>query len=209
MKSILTFTFLFFLILTSKAQLVTTPLYSLKVTQVASVAPDFAVVAVKFRKSNAELASLGLVQIFKDLEIDINLFGVEDELVTKSVTQKDSLGYFKDVFIRVNKLDKLDMLLIQLEKRGVNVSAVQIGYSNMEDLKLQAYNKAIKQAQNQKTNLNQTLGGKIGKLFLVKELNSFVENLDNSGNRSSITVNTLPGLVNVIVELEVSFELAQ
>ena len=61
----------------------------------------------------------------------------------------------------------------------------------------------------QKVNLNKVVGGRMGKLYLVKEFESVIENGYSSTGRISSGVNVKPGLVNVVVELEVSFELVE
>jgi uncharacterized protein YggE len=202
------------------AQLQNIPLVSAVGESVIKVKPDYAVIALKVKKSMnlATLQTTASFKIFEQNDTKIQLFGFDDKNIDYSLIQADSLVYVKEIFITVNDLENLDKYLLEIQKLGYK-DLIYLDYrvKDMSVYKDQARKSAIVSAKRKAMLMASELGQSIGKAHTIEELEvqSFNwYNIDNSKNLENMTYKLgseayviEPGYITIVVKVKVSFDL--
>ncbi len=180
------------------------PLLTFTQTQTVSVKPNTAVIRIELRKSFEQVGNTRLLDFFTELEINNRLLGIEKRSVELFPTFADSAGYVKRAVISVNDLSKIEPYLLLLKQRNVHVTSTQFLYSNLNQLKQQAYLEGIKVAKIRAQELSSALSAVLGKVYSIKESKFEIDNYANNTIQQSDYLSS-PLELNIVLELEDSY----
>lgn len=199
-------------------QLQNIPLITVTGESVVKVIPDYVILGLRIKKGLPGTENKPSFEIFKDEDTKIRLFDFNETDMARSIIQMDSATYYKEVFITINDIKKLDKYLLELYNLGYR-DYVYMDYrtSNYKRYKLQAKKEAVNAARKKAQELVAELGQTLGKAHTIEELpgedyNWY--NLNDKANSGKIMYklgadNYLiePGYITVTAKVKVSFDL--
>lgn len=202
------------------AQLENIPLITVQGEGTIQVKPDYIVLGFKVYKSmptNSNGDPIGF-EIFKDEDTRIKLFDFNEKDIDESLIQLEGLKYVKEVYISIYDLDKLNRILIELNKLGFSAfHYMDYRVKDFEMYKNQARIKAIKSAKEKASQLVGELGQQIGKAHTIEEIHFQDYNWYNKNEdiriedipfRSDADTYLLePGFIVITSKIKVSFDL--
>lgn len=214
---------IFFLLILSNplyAQLQNIPLITVEGEAFIKVKPDYVILGFKVSRE-INLNSQGnttAFDIFKTEDTKIKIFGFDDKNISESQIEVEKSIYVKEVFITVYDLNKLDNILLELNKLGFSeFTYFDYRIKNLTDLKYQANAKAMNSAKTKATLLAKELGQTIGKAHLIEEENYQDNNWYNfqkDDKKENLTFIQgaddyviEPGFVVITAKIKVSFDL--
>ncbi len=204
----------------SFAQLQNIPLITVTGESVVKVSPDYVILDVRIKKQLLTNASNNpSFEIFKEEDTKIRLFDFNEADLSKTVIQTDSSSiYYKEVFITVYDLKKLDKYLLELYNLGYR-DYVYMDYrvSNYNRYKTQARKEAINAAKKKAQLLATELGQIIGKAHSIDDVYSEDYNWYNLKDKVNLEKLTFkagadtyliePGYITITAKVKVSFDL--
>lgn len=200
-------------------QLQTVPLITVTGEAVIKTSPDYVILGLRIKKELLPNMENKLSQqIFKEEDTKIRLFDFNEADMSKSIIQFDSSTYYKEVFITITDIKKLDKYLLELFNMGYrDYIYVEYRSSNYSNLKTQARKDAINAARKKAQVLAAELGQTIGKAYTIEDLSSEEYNwyqLKDKTGLENITFKTgadgylvEPGYITVTSKVKVSFNL--
>lgn len=215
MRYILNFCFLFAgLSLFSQAQ--QPALLTVTGEAVVKVIPDQVILGIRIKKQLGGSDNKPAFEIFKEEDTKIRLFDFNEADLSKTFIQLDSAAYYKEVFIVINDLKKLDKYLLELYNLGYkDYIYMEYRSSSYARYKSQAREEAISDARKKAKQLSAGLYLGLGKAYAVEDLNSESYNwydLKDKKQAGRLTYrmgsdNYLiePGYITVTAKLRVSF----
>lgn len=218
MKPILSLS-LFFVCLQALSQTTQEPPH-IRVTgeAVVKVIPDYVVLGIRIKKQLNGADNKPAFEIFKEEDTKIRLFDFNEADMSKTFIQLDSAAYYKEVFVTITDLKKLDKYLLELYTLGYR-DYIYIDYrtSLYDKYKTQAREEAMADAKKKAKQLSLGLFLALGKAYAVEELNTEDYNwynLKDKKNAGKLTYkmgsdNYLiePGYITVTARVNVSFYL--
>ena len=115
MKKVVIYTLFNLIGMASFAQYQNIPLVTVYGESVVKVKPDFVVLEIKLTKDIfIENQNNSIFEIFSKEDTQINIFDFDGKLVSETWIQVDSLRYFKELFMTIKDLTKLDKILLEL-----------------------------------------------------------------------------------------------
>lgn len=183
---------------------------------VVKVIPDYVILGIRIKKQLNNTDNKPAFEIFKEEDTKIRLFDFNEADMSKTFIQLDSAAYYKEVFVTITDLKKLDKYLLELYTLGYR-DYIYIDYrtSLYEKYKTQAREEAMADAKKKAKQLSLGLFLALGKAYAVEELNTEDYNwynLKDKKNAGKLTYkmgsdNYLiePGYITVISRLQVSF----
>ena len=203
----------------SFAQFQNIPLVTVYGESVVKVKPDFVVLEIKLTKDIfVENQNNSIFEIFSKEDTQINIFDFDGKQVSEAYIQVDSLRYYKELFMTIKDLTKLDKILLELYKAGFkNYVFVDFRTSKKTDLINQARKDAIAAATNKAKLLANETGQLIGKVNTIEEIGSQEYNWYNLHKINTPDNNMYrlgsdnyiiePGYITVVAKVKVSFDL--
>lgn len=203
------------LVNTAFCQLQNIPLVIVTGESVVKVIPDYVILGIKIKKT---LPAEPSFEIFKEEDTKIRLFDFNEADISRSIIQVDSSIYYKEVFITISDIKKLDKYLLELFNLGYR-DYVYLDYriTNYNRYKLQAKKEAMNAARKKAQALVSELGQTLGKAHTIEELPTEDYNwynLKDKKNSGDITFKMgsdnyviEPGYVCVTAKVKVSFDL--
>ncbi len=195
------------------------PLITVTGESVVKVSPDYIILGIRIKKElTATMNNKPAFEIFKEEDTKIRLFDFNEADMSKTIIQFDSSDYYKEVFITINDVKKLDKYLLELFNLGYK-DYVYIDYrvSNYSRYKNQARKDAINSAKKKATNLVTELGQTLGKAHTIEDVYSEdyswynLKDKANSGNLTfklgSDNYQIEPGYITITAKVKVSFDL--
>lgn len=218
MKHFLSLSLFFFACLQALSQTAQEPPHiSVTGESVVKVQPNYVILGIRIKKQLGG-ADKPAFEIFKEEDTKIRLFDFNEADLSKTFIQLDSAAYYKEVFVVISDLKKLDKYLLELYTMGYK-DYVYIDYrtSFYNRYKTQAKDEAIANAKKKAQSMAAGLGQIVGKAYSIEELNSEDYNwynLKDKKNASSLTFrmgseNYLiePGYITITARVNVSFNL--
>lgn len=155
-------------------------------------------------------------EIFKDEDTKIRLFDFNEDHQSRSLIQLDSNGYYKEVFIAIYDLKKLDRYLLELYNLGYrDYTYMEYRNSVYQRTKAKARDEAIENAKEKAGQLAASLNISLGKAYQVEELGSEDHNWYNIRNKDAAATLTHrlgsgkylvePGYITITSRVRVSF----
>lgn len=155
-------------------------------------------------------------EIFKDEDTKIRLFDFNEDHQSRSLIQLDSNGYYKEVFIAIYDLKKLDRYLLELYNLGYrDYTYMEYRNSVYQRTKAKARDEAIENAKEKPGQLAASLNISLGKAYQVEELGSEDHNWYNIRNKDAAATLTHrlgsgkylvePGYITITSRVRVSF----
>ena len=207
---------LFFISHFSIAQLQNIPLVIVEAEAVVKVKPDYVIIGIKLNKK-VQL-SANTFEIFREIDTQFKLFGLDDKAIYQSYIQADSLYYLKEIFLTITNINMLDKTLLDLYKLGYK-EYIYLDYrvQNFISYKNQARKEAIQLAAKKAALLAGELNQSIGKAHSIEELNQEsynwynihnIDNLENITYKSGSDFYVIePGYITIISKIRISFDL--
>lgn len=202
-------------------QLANIPLMTVYGESVIKVKPDYVILGLKIKKDrytkNKE-KFCSAFEVFCKNDSKIKLFDFDEKNLSESLIQIDSTFYYKEVFIKIMDLNKLDNYLLELHNLGYN-DYIYFDYriTNLNDYKNQARIAAVNSAKKKAILMATELGQIIGKAHTVEDIDSENYNWYNMhhvNNTENITFKLgsdnyqiEPGYLTIISKVKVSFDL--
>lgn len=183
---------------------------------VVKVIPDYVILGIRIKKQLNSGDNKPAFEIFKEEDTKIRLFDFNEADMSKTFIQLDSAAYYKEVFVTITDLKKLDKYLLELYTLGYR-DYIYIDYrtSLYDKYKTQAREEAMADAKKKAKQVSFGLFLGLGKAYAVEELNTEDYNwynLKDKKNAGKLTYkmgsdNYLiePGYITVISRLQVSF----
>jgi len=203
------------------AQLQTVPLITVTGESVVKVSPDYVILGLRIKKELLPAMENKLsFQIFKEEDTKIRLFDFNEADMSKSIIQFDSTIYYKEVFVVITDIKKLDKYLLELFNLGYR-DYIYVDYrsSNYANFKAQARKEAIIAARKKAQALAGELGQTIGKAYIIEELDSEDYNWYSNKTKSDLEKISFkegsdgyliePGFLTVTSKVKVGFNLPQ
>ena len=198
------------------AQLENIPLITVEGEATLKVKPDYVVLALKvYRKIKPE-ESIRFLEIFKDEDTKIRIFAFDEKDIAVSFVQPEASYYIKEVFITINTIEKLDKVLLELNKLGyTQFHFFEYRIKNLPDYKTKVRLKAITNAKAKANAMAESIGQKIGKAHTIKEIESDDYNWYNKNDRIQYLTEKLntddyllfPGYISITSKVKISFDL--
>lgn len=185
---------------------------------VVKVIPDYVILGIRIKKQLNGADNKPAFEIFKEEDTKIRLFDFNEADMSKTFIQLDSAAYYKEVFVTITDLKKLDKYLLELYTLGYR-DYVYIDYrtSFYEKYKTQAREEAIADAKKKARQLSTGLFLALGKAYAVEDLNTEDYNwynLKDKKNSGKLTYkmgsdNYLiePGYITLTSRVHVSFHI--
>lgn len=183
---------------------------------VVKVIPDYAILGIRIKKQLNGGDNKPAFEIFKEEDTKIRLFDFNEADMSKTFIQLDSAAYYKEVFVTITDLKKLDKYLLELYTLGYR-DYVYIDYrtSFYDKYKTQAREEAVADAKKKARQLSTGLFLALGKAYAVEDLNTEDYNwynLKDKKNAGRLTYkmgsdNYLiePGYLTITAKVRVSF----
>ena len=132
-------------------QLANIPLMTVYGESVIKVKPDYVILGLKIKKdryTNNKEKFCSAFEVFCKNDSKIKLFDFDEKNLSESLIQIDSTFYYKEVFIKIMDLNKLDNYLLELHNLGYN-DYIYFDYriTNLNDYKNQARIAAVNSAK--------------------------------------------------------------
>ena len=219
MKKVLIYALFNVIGMSSFAQLQNIPLVTVYGESTIKVKPDYVVLGIKITKDIAiENQNNSIFEIFSKEDTQVKLFDFDVKNVSETLIQVDNSKYFKEVFVTIKDLTKLDKYLLELYKAGFKeYMFIDFKISKKNEYLLQARKDAIAAATNKAKLLANELGQLIGKANTIEEIGSEeynwynihkVNTPDNSMYRLGLDNNIIePGYITIVAKVKVSFDL--
>ncbi len=185
---------------------------------VVKVIPDYVILGIRIKKQLNSGDNKPAFEIFKEEDTKIRLFDFNEADMSKTFIQLDSAAYYKEVFVTITDLKKLDKYLLELYTLGYR-DYVYIDYrtSFYDKYKTQAREEAIADAKKKARQISTGLFMALGKAYSAEDLNTEDYNwynLKDKKNAGKLTYkmgsdNYLiePGYITVTARVNVSFYL--
>ncbi len=183
---------------------------------VVKVIPDYVILGIRIKKQLNGGDNKPAFEIFKEEDTKIRLFDFNEADMSKTFIQLDSAAYYKEVFVTITDLKKLDKYLLELYTLGYRYY-VYIDYrtSFYDKYKTQAREEAVADAKKKARQLSTGLFLALGKAYAVEDLNTEDYNwysLKDKKNAGRLTYkmggdNYLiePGYLTITAKVRVSF----
>lgn len=183
---------------------------------VVKVIPDYVILGIRIKKQLNGGDNKPAFEIFKEEDTKIRLFDFNEADMSKTFIQLDSAAYYKEVFVTITDLKKLDKYLLELYTLGYR-DYVYIDYrtSFYDKYKTQAREEAVADAKKKARQLSTGLFLALGKAYAVEDLNTEDYNwynLKDKKNAGRLTYkmgsdNYLiePGYLTITAKVRVSF----
>lgn len=202
----------------SFAQLQNIPLVVVEAESVIKVKPDYVIIGVKLNKRIQ--INPTTFEIFRDIDTQFKIFGLDDKFIYQSYIQADSSVYIKEIFLTITDMNLLDKTLMDLYKLGYK-QYIYLDYrvQNLLSYKNQARKEAVLLAKNKAAALAADLNQTIGKAHRIEELNQESynwytihdnDNLENVPYKSGSDFYIIePGYISILAKVRVSFDLVK
>jgi uncharacterized protein YggE len=200
-------------------QLQNIPLITVTGESVMKVSPDYVIVGIRIKKKLlTNIERKPAFEIFKEEDTKIRLFDFNESDISRTIIQIDSSTYYKEVFITINDVKKLDKYLLELSNLGYN-DYIYIDYrvTNYNRYKMQCRKDAVNAAKKKAQALVAELGQTLGKAHTIEDLDSQDYNwynLKNKENAGNITFKLgadnyviEPGYITITSKVKLSFDL--
>lgn len=140
---------------------------------VVKVQPNYAILGIRIQKKLGQGADKPAFEIFKEEDTKLRLFDFNEADISKTLIQVDSTAYYKEVFVAIYDLKKLDKYLLELYNMGYR-DYIYIDYrtSFYSRYKTQAKEEAMINARKKAQTLAGASGQTVGKAYSIEELNS-------------------------------------
>jgi len=200
------------------AQLENIPLVTVTGEATIKAKPDYAILALKVYKTIKPEESIRYLEIFKDEDTKIRIFAFDENDIEVSFVQKEGSTYVKEVFITVNDMEKLDKVLLELNKlRFTQFHFFEYRLKNLPIYKNKARLQAIKFAKVKASAMAESLGQKIGKAHTIEEIDYENYNWYNTKNRIWYLSERLdaddymifPGYISITSKVKIGFDLVK
>jgi uncharacterized protein YggE len=201
------------------AQVQPPPLITVTGESVVKVTPNYVILGIRIKKQlTPGMDNKPAFEIFKEEDTKIRLFDFKEEDLSRTLIQRDSSAYYKEVFIAIYDLKKLDKYLLELYNLGYT-DFIYVDYrtSFYERYKTEAHEAAMADAKKKAQLLATQLGQTIGKAYTIEETGSEDYNwysLKDKLNAQKITFKTgtdhyviEPGYITITSRIRVSFML--
>lgn len=184
---------------------------------VVNVQPNYVILGIRIKKQLGG-SDKPAFEIFKEEDTKIRLFDFNEADLSKTFIQLDSAAYYKEVFVVISDLKKLDKYLLELYTMGYK-DYVYIDYrtSLYSKYKTQAKEEAMANARKKAQGLAASLGQTVGKAYSIEELNSEDYNWYNLRDKTNAPALTFrmgsehyliePGYITITARVNVSFHL--
>ena len=199
-------------------QLQNIPLITVTGESVVKVIPDYVIIGLRIKKSLPGTENKPSFEIFKEEDTKIRLFDFNEADISRSIIQMDSAAYYKEVFITISDIKKLDKYLLELYNLGYR-DYVYLDYrvTNYKRYKSQARKEAVNTARKKAQELVAELGQTLGKAHTIEEMPTEDYNWYNLKDKAKSGMimyklgadNHLiePGYITVTAKVKVSFDL--
>jgi len=183
---------------------------------VVKVIPDYVILGIRIKKQLNGADNKPAFEIFKEEDTKIRLFDFNEADMSKTFIQLDSAAYYKEVFVTITDIKKLDKYLLELYTLGYR-DYIYIDYrtSFYDKYKTQAREEAVTDAKKKAKQLSSALFLALGKAYAVEDLNTEDYNwyhLKDKKNAGKLTYkmgsdNYLvePGYITITSKVHVSF----
>jgi len=183
---------------------------------VVKVVPDHVILGIRIKKQLNGADNKPAFEIFKEEDTKIRLFDFNEADMSKTFIQMDSAVYYKEVFVTITDLKKLDKYLLELYTLGYK-DYIFIDYrtSSYDKYKAQAREEALADAKKKARQISTGLFLALGKAYAVEELNTENYNwynLKDKKNAGGLTYKMgsdhaliEPGYITITAKVHVSF----